>query len=362
MDRGFATSTSTSNDELKVSPTTTQQMPPGTFAPQITKPWCEALVELSQPSATDACLDLASGGGVNAFVIADAIEEAKLWGPPAGAGALGGAHNLAGSVLGLDRSREALSKAKEALKAKQLKGEGSVPVRFEWADAVDKDSPWHETKKKRFARAYCDNGMQFFQHPEEACKRVRESLIPGGAFVVSVWGPLRPETQPLFYSAYTAMAEVLNGMDNSDSWVNASRAETIAQFGDPFSWVSATDQNPNSSAIERLEEVLIKSGFDAPDAATEKASHARFENLEQAAAACVGSMSFLEKFKTLNSGDAYAQFLESFERQLLQNAGSSEVIQFEAQPGSTTVGQKGEGSFISVPATAYFAHATAPWR
>lgn len=148
MDRGFATSTSTSNDELKVSPTTTQQMPPGTFAPQITKPWCEALVELSQPSATDACLDLASGGGVNAFVIADAIEEAKLWGPPAGAGALGGAHNLAGSVLGLDRSREALSKAKEALKAKQLKGEGSVPVRFEWADAVDKDSPWHETKKK----------------------------------------------------------------------------------------------------------------------------------------------------------------------------------------------------------------------
>ena len=91
-------------------------------------------MELSQPSATDACLDLASGGGVNAFVIADAIEEAKLWGPPAGAGALGGAHNLAGSVLGLDRSREALSKAKEALKAKQLKGEGSVPVRFERAD------------------------------------------------------------------------------------------------------------------------------------------------------------------------------------------------------------------------------------
>ena len=161
-------------------------------------------MELSQPSATDATLDLATGTGTCAFAVADAVEEAKRWGPNAGAGALGGApEGLVASVLGLDKDRHALKRANEALLNLRSPKENEsftsrVRVAFAWADACHADAPWHEEKKRSFARAYCAFGLNHFADPETACRRVRESLVPGGAFVASVWAPLEKKTQPLF--------------------------------------------------------------------------------------------------------------------------------------------------------------------
>ena len=230
--RAMRASTSTSTTEspppVATKPTNVpphQTVPPGTFGARIAKPWCEALVDISRPGATDFCLDLASGVGTCSFVVADQMDDAKLWGPPSGAGALGGGHNTTGSVLGLDRSRAAIDTAKASYQQRANNKEtnkthdATTSVRFEWCDADDKDAPWQEKYGKKFARAYCANGLQFFQNPTEACRRVKESLTPGGVFLVSVWGPLDPKTQPLFFSAYASLAKVLNEMRDSDGWV-----------------------------------------------------------------------------------------------------------------------------------------------
>jgi|AntAceMinimDraft_5_1070358.scaffolds.fasta_scaffold27257_1 SAM-dependent methyltransferase len=54
----------------------------------------------------------------------------------------------------------------------------------------------HENHLQRFDRAYCHQGLQFFADPEEACRRVRLALKPGGQFTVAVWAHV--ERQPLF--------------------------------------------------------------------------------------------------------------------------------------------------------------------
>ena len=321
-------------------------------------------MELSQPSATDATLDLATGTGTCAFAVADAIEEAKRWGPKTGAGALGGApEGLVASVLGLDKDRHALKRANEALLDLRSRSEG-VRVAFAWADACHADAPWHEEKKRAFARAYCAFGLNHFADPETACRRVRESLVPGGAFVASVWAPLEKKTQPLFYAAYLAVVETIDLMETkraaSETWLVAAKTAAFAHFTAPFDWVEpdSTDhpsgEDTNARAIDKLERLLIRAGFDAPDAATERAGHARFRNLEHAASACLSDAPFFKEMCVLQNGVFRDAFLERFEALLLDAAGDD--LQFVHS------GSKGEDASLAVPLTAYFAHATAPWR
>lgn len=342
-------------------------LPPGSFGAAIARPWAEALVELSQPSATDATLDLATGTGTCAFAVADAVEEAKRWGPNAGAGALGGApEGSVASVLGLDKDRHALKRANEALLNLRSPKENEsftsrVRVAFAWADACHADAPWHEEKKRSFARAYCAFGLNHFADPETACRRVRESLVPGGAFVASVWAPLEKKTQPLFYAAYLAVVETIDLMETkratNETWLVAAKTAAFAHFAAPFTWVEPSidpNEDTNARAIDKLERVLIRAGFDAPDAATERASHARFRNLEHAASACLSGTPFFKEMCVLQNGVFRDAFLERFEALLLDAAGDD--LQFVHS------GSKGEDASLAVPLTAYFAHATAPWR
>ena len=339
-------------------------LPPGSFGVAISRPWAEALVELSQPSSTDATLDLATGEGTCAFVVADAIEEAKIWGPPPGAGAP--APGLAASVLGLDKNRAALEKArqtcsfldtkkKHAKKADDTESAKSVEVRFKWADACHADAPWHEDLKKRFARAYCAFGLNHFNDPETALRRVRETLVPGGTFVCSVWAPLSAKNQPLFYAAYLATAETIDEMEKrkakSERWLVDAKRETYAHFSAPFDFIEpgGTTADENVRALDTLERMLIRAGFDAPDAAVERAGHARFENLERALKACVENLSFLDEMRDVDDGFFYQTLLETFEALLVKTAGNELVF------------EEGTSAF-TVPSTAYFAHATAPWR
>ena len=360
-----STAASLSSAAADVSETASSSpLPPGSFGAAIARPWAEALVELSQPSATDATLDLATGTGTCAFAVADAIEEAKRWGPKTGAGALGGApEGLVASVLGLDKDRHALKRANEALLDLRSRSEG-VRVAFAWADACHADAPWHEEKKRAFARAYCAFGLNRFADPETACRRVRESLVPGGAFVASVWAPLEKKTQPLFYAAYLAVVETIDLMETkraaSETWLVAAKTAAVAHFTAPFDWVEpdSTDhpsgEDTNARAIDKLERLLIRAGFDAPDAATERAGHARFRNLEHAASACLSDAPFFKEMCVLQKGVFRDAFLERFEALLLDAAGDD--LQFVHS------GSKDKDASLAVPLTAYFAHATAPWR
>jgi len=359
-----STAASLSSAAADVSETASSSpLPPGSFGAAIARPWAEALVELSQPSATDATLDLATGTGTCAFAVADAIEEAKRWGPKTGAGALGGApEGLVASVLGLDKDRHALKRANEALLDLRSRSEG-VRVAFAWADACHADAPWHEEKKRAFARAYCAFGLNRFADPETACRRVRESLVPGGAFVASVWAPLEKKTQPLFYAAYLAVVETIDLMETkraaSETWLVAAKTAAFAHFAAPFDWVEPSIDHPsgedtNARAIDKLERLLIRAGFDAPDAATERAGHARFRNLEHAASACLSDAPFFKEMCVLQNGVFRDAFLERFEALLLDAAGDD--LQFVHS------GSKDKDASLAVPLTAYFAHATAPWR
>ena len=95
--------------------------------------------------------------------------------------------------------------------------------------------------------------------------------------------------------------------------------------------------------------MLIRAGFDAPDAAVERAGHARFENLEHALNACVENLSFLDEMRSVDDGFFYQTLMETFEALLVKTAGNELVF------------EEGTRAF-TVPSTAYFAHATAPWR
>ena len=162
----------------------------------------------SQPSATDATLDLATG--TDAFAVADAVEEAKRWAQRAPA-RCGAPEGSVASVLGLDKDRHALKRANEALLNLRSPKENEsftsrVRVAFAWRTRATRTR--RGTKRRSvFARAYCAFGLNHFADPETR-RRSRE-LRARGAFVASVWAPLE-KTQPLFYAAYLAVVETID--------------------------------------------------------------------------------------------------------------------------------------------------------
>jgi hypothetical protein len=149
----------------------------------------------------------------------------------------------------------------------------------------------------------------------------------------------------------------------SETWLVAAKTAAFAHFTAPFDWVEpdSTDhpsgEDTNARAIDKLERLLIRAGFDAPDAATERAGHARFRNLEHAASACLSDAPFFKEMCVLQNGVFRDAFLERFEALLLDAAGDD--LQF-VRSGSKD--SKDKDASLAVPLTAYFAHATAPWR
>ena len=118
-----------------------------------------------------------------------------------------------------------------------------------------------------------------------------------------------------------------------------------------------------SCFVHRLEEFLVRAGFDAPDAAVER-GYVYFEDVESAAGV-VRAAPFANELV----GDAgmYARYVEAVGRRLAEAGdkvgGFTRVSREDARRGWNAVGgDGGDGEVMAIPAVAYFGHATAPWN
>ena len=119
-----------------------------------------------------------------------------------------------------------------------------------------------------------------------------------------------------------------------------------------------------SCFVHRLEEFLVRAGFDAPDAAVER-GYVYFEDVESAAGV-VRAAPFANELV----GDAglYARYVEAVGRRLAEAGeevgGFARVSREDAEGGGWNAvgGEGGDGEVMAIPAVAYFGHATAPWN
>jgi len=322
---------------------------------QMLVPWVEALVELSLPAPENVVLDLASGTGACAHVLAREI----------------GTTNSTGRVVALDASRGMLEVARERDAALRAAPDAPplAPVAFDFADACDPDAPWHETRLRAFDRAYCHQGLQHFANPAEALARVRKSLKPGGQFACAVWAHV--DHQPLHRAARDALvdvdkpewAHILTGPDSDLSW-GGDKPDTSSGRSSAVSV---------PAAVAEMESILVDAGFDAPDAAAER-GFAYFDHLEDAAGFVLA-----EPFGEALRGDEtlWRSYVAAFERRLDETAGGEMrfVARDVAEAGWGAIakmrsrgeeeaggGANAEGSKLAVPVVAIFGHATAPWH
>lgn len=318
-------------------------------ARQVLLPWVEAMVELSLPAPENVVLDLASGTGACAHVLAREI----------------GTTNSTGRVVALDVSRGMLEVARERDAALRASPDAPqlAPVAFDFADACDPDAPWHETRLRAFDRAYCHQGLQHFRDPREALTRVRKSLKPGGQFAGAVWAHV--DHQPLHRAARDALVDV-----RKPEWAHILTGPDSDLSGCVASSASGSSV---SAAVAEMESLLADAGFDAPDAAAER-GFAYFDHLEDAAGFVLA-----EPFGEALRGDEtlWKKYVTAFERRLDESAGDEMrfVSREEADAGWGAIakmrprgeeeaggGANAEGSKLAVPVVAIFGHATAPWH
>ena len=312
-------------------------------------PWVEALVELSLPAPENVVLDLASGTGACAHVLAREI----------------GTTNSTGRVVALDASRGMLEVARERDAALRAAPDAPplAPVAFDFADACDPDAPWHETRLRAFDRAYCHQGLQHFANPAEALARVRKSLKPGGQFAGAVWAHV--DHQPLHRAARDALVDV-----DKPEW-----AHILTGPDSDLSWGGDKGRSPVSisAASAEMESILVDAGFDAPDAAAER-GFAYFDHLEDAAGFVLA--------EPFGRGASRGRDVVAIVRRRVRTAfgrnrrgrdavrgagrrrgglGRHREDAVEGGGGGGRWGERG-GVKLAVPVVAIFGHATAPWH
>jgi ubiquinone/menaquinone biosynthesis C-methylase UbiE len=123
------------------------------------KPWAQLLVEAYGPWEGQSVLDLASGTGIVAHLLAIEVGDA-------------------GSVIGTDLNEEMLRVA-------EAQCESLSNVRFIACPAEDLASA-----DRSVDYVVCQQGFQFFPDKRAAAKEMLRVLRPGGTAIVSVWRPV----------------------------------------------------------------------------------------------------------------------------------------------------------------------------
>jgi ubiquinone/menaquinone biosynthesis C-methylase UbiE len=153
------------------------------LVPILFEPWAVRLVEAYQPWEGRQVLDLATGTGIVARLLAEQV------GP-------------AGSVLGSDMNGEMLERARE-----WCAGLTST-VKFVECSAESLDC-----SSDSFDVVVCQQGFQFFSNKNAAVKEIRRALRDGGTTVVSTW---RPVAECQFFGAICDALETIGAIEIAD--------------------------------------------------------------------------------------------------------------------------------------------------
>jgi ubiquinone/menaquinone biosynthesis C-methylase UbiE len=152
------------------------------LVPILFEPWAVALVDEHQPWAGKRILDLATGTGILAQLLAERA------GPD-------------GSVVGSDVNGEMLARAK-------ARCEGSeYPVSFVEAPAESLSVP-----SESFDIVVCQQGFQFFSNKDDAAAEIHRVLRPAGTTVATTW---RPVSECDFFGAICSALETVGESDIS---------------------------------------------------------------------------------------------------------------------------------------------------
>jgi len=152
------------------------------LVPILFEPWAVALVDEHQPWAGKRILDLATGTGILAQLLAEHA------GPD-------------GSVVGSDVNGEMLARAK-------ARCEGSEhSVIFVEAPAESLSVP-----SESFDIVVCQQGFQFFSNKDAAAAEIHRVLRPAGTTVVTTW---RPVSECDFFGAICSALETVGESDIS---------------------------------------------------------------------------------------------------------------------------------------------------
>ncbi len=192
------------------------------LVPALFEPWAARLIEEHQPWAGRQVLDLATGTGVVARLLAEQV-------------------GSAGCVLGSDINREMLQRAQEWC------GELRSTVRFVECSAERLDCP-----DDSIDFVVCQQGFQFFPNRQAAADEILRVLKAGGKTVVSTWRPVG-ECQ-----IFGAICEALERIDEP---------EISSMMRIPFDFMPKSDLADHfessgfaSVRVERQEQDLVMGG------------------------------------------------------------------------------------------------------
>lgn len=145
----------------------------GAIVRELTAPVSRAMVDRAEPLAGERWLDVASGVGDPASLLAERLARP-------------------GMVVLSDLAHGMASAASESLS-------GSAPA----VTAAAEDLPFHAA----FDGVTCRFGAMFFTDPPRALRQIRAALKPAGRAVFAVWG--EPERNPFFHQVSQAVREIV---------------------------------------------------------------------------------------------------------------------------------------------------------
>ena len=155
------------------------------LVPVLFLPWARRLVAEHGPWAGRTVLDLATGTGVVARELADAV------GPD-------------GAVVAVDLNAAMLALARERCAGGPQRADGTARVRF-----LESPAAPLALADASVDVAVCQQGLQFFPDRAAAAAELNRVLRPGGPLVVTTWLPVE---RCVFFGAVCASCEAL-GLD-----------------------------------------------------------------------------------------------------------------------------------------------------
>jgi demethylmenaquinone methyltransferase/2-methoxy-6-polyprenyl-1,4-benzoquinol methylase len=189
--------------------------------------WRVRAAERAEVGSGDSVLDVCCGTGDLAFELAGRVSPG-------------------GHVVGCDFSEPMLDLAREKA------GDRGVPVRFEWADALE--LPYDEG---RFDAVTVGFGVRNFADRDRGLSEMARVLKPGGRLVILEFTePARPPFSTFYSLWFDRIVPVLGRLTN-DPEAYAYLAESVHSFPDPEGLAVKMD----AAGFERIRWLLTAGGI-----------------------------------------------------------------------------------------------------